>query len=360
VKVGESKTVTFIDGHLTSDGMFQVGFANEHNVKFGQKSFEQYQCLQDHGKDCGLCHQSNNVKNGPIGYGALKGMFSLIDHTGYTRDDQTVVQHERKLLKAGKKTLQQLAQMVNMLGAQDGHFSLSGRSFQVSRSNDKSAGCGDVWIPINRYDVPTMLAQLAQQFPERANAGMYSGPIDYTKVLNVIDENQVNQIIAQVGGAAGAGLPYGATTGVAGGGWGAPAQQPQQQGNVYGSGYAPQNPPQNQPQNFAPQNNGGYPQQNQPQQHQPQQNGGYQPGNGYTPPVQNNDGNPPWNGNAQGGYPNPSQNQMPGNGQGPGVMINPNNPPQGNYGGPAYGHDVSPPQNNGGYPGGYGDIQQHL
>jgi len=232
LKPGEMKTITFLDGDLDADGMFAVGFANEHVVRFGPKSFESFQCLQDYNQACPCCDQSRDVKNGPVGFQSLRGYFTVIDHDGYvsTKDNQRV-QHTRRLYK----TIQQLAILVQTLGQRDGHYSLKGRCFQVSRTGDKAAAVGDVLIPIDRYDVDGMLAQLRASYPDRADSFTLC---DYSKVLTAIDAQQMYQMFQRVGGGGG-NQPLGHSTGIGGNGLGFGQPQPQQANPGFG---APANP----------------------------------------------------------------------------------------------------------------------
>lgn len=121
--------ITFLDGGLDDDGLLQVVTYWEHQLKLSGNWMNWFACTQDQ-EPCPIC------LGGEGDNPALVAAFTVIDHTKWTDKQTKVHQHERRLFICKRETFKRLQKIATKRGG------LTGATFDVSRTGDKSAAVG--------------------------------------------------------------------------------------------------------------------------------------------------------------------------------------------------------------------------
>lgn len=130
VPVDGESTITFLDGNLDAEGMLDNPIFYEHQVNMNGSWKNWFLCTQDE-EPCPVCEGGSDPY--------LAGVFTVIDHNEYKASNGKVYKDQKRLFVAKRGTLKVLQKLA---AKRDG---LAGCTFTVSRSNDKSAGVGDLF-----------------------------------------------------------------------------------------------------------------------------------------------------------------------------------------------------------------------
>lgn len=142
----EETSITFLDGDLDEHGLVDCPVWLEHTVRVAGK-WDNFCCVSEK-EPCPICAM-------PKQYYTLVGGLTIIDHSKFEGRDGTVYQNQLKLFVAKQGSLSQLRKHAKANGG-----SLAGCTFEVSRTNDKAARVGDVFI----FQEKHTLAQLKKKY----------------------------------------------------------------------------------------------------------------------------------------------------------------------------------------------------
>lgn len=128
--VGAETQITFLDGNLDADGVLDCPMFHEHQV-FQAGNWTNYTCVKED-EPCPICATGDQSK--------LVAVFTVIDHTEFTsKKTKKTYKDSIKLFACKQGTFKLLQKLATKRGG------LTGITFDVSRSTDKSAGCGDMF-----------------------------------------------------------------------------------------------------------------------------------------------------------------------------------------------------------------------
>jgi len=127
---GEEGRITFVDGDILPDNTIDYFMYYEHNLMLNGKWGNTFVCTKDI-EPCPLCEAGDRS--------SFVGVFTVIDHREYKSKDGKIFKDVPKLFVAKKDTIKTL----QMLGAKRG--GLSGCTFDVPRSGDKSPSVGSIF-----------------------------------------------------------------------------------------------------------------------------------------------------------------------------------------------------------------------
>lgn len=158
MKEGEERTITFLDGGLTEDGLLDIPMYYEHTVQVAGQ-WTQFVCIAEE-EPCPLCESGDNAQ--------LVGALSVIDHTGYfSKKQEKQIQNIRRLYIAPRTVIKKLQKLAAKRGG------LAGLTFDVTRTEAKAARVGDLLDFQGKTDVK----ELQETFGEEAQ------PFNYEEVL---------------------------------------------------------------------------------------------------------------------------------------------------------------------------------
>lgn len=130
LKPGNERTVTFLDGGLSEDGMlYGVNFW-EHQLNLNGHWRNWFPCTQNK-EPCPICDGGDNP--------SLVYLFTVIDHTGYKTKEGKEVKNERVLFACKNETFKRLQSLAVKRGG------LTGLRIDISRTTEKSANVGDLF-----------------------------------------------------------------------------------------------------------------------------------------------------------------------------------------------------------------------
>ena len=179
LKKGEEGRLTFVDGDLSSDGFLLPPRYYEHTVQVSPGKYRNFVCPEKTnpgaGEKCPICEQGES-------YASLVALFTVIDHRQYTNKEGKVYQNLPRLLVVKTGSFEILNKYATKLGG------LAGQTFEVSRSNgDKSAGIGDVFIPLEKTPVEVLKGMYTREWVDaKTNQKTISSvfvPADYEKEI---------------------------------------------------------------------------------------------------------------------------------------------------------------------------------
>lgn len=138
--------MTFLDGALDDDGVLDALVFYEHQVFMNGNWRNWFVCTQD-SEPCPICEGGDNP--------SLVGVFTAIDHAKFEYNGKHY-QNTKKMFVAKAMTMKQLQKIAAKRGG------LTGATFDVSRTGDKSAGVGDMFD----FTEKRSLAQLKKAYPD--------------------------------------------------------------------------------------------------------------------------------------------------------------------------------------------------
>lgn len=165
--------ITFLDGELDSDGMLEATSYWEHNLKLNGHWRNWFPCTQVQ-EPCPIC-------DGGDSNAALVSVFTVIDHGQYTDGKGVKHQHEIRLFACKREVFRRLQKIAAKRGG------LKGCTFDVSRVNDKSAGCGDVFEFVEKQSI----ADIKKKY-KLDDAGVKA--IDYNEAIVYRTAKELNQL----------------------------------------------------------------------------------------------------------------------------------------------------------------------
>lgn len=185
MKPDEERTITFLDGNLDEDGMFDTPAASEHKVKINGR-WESVVCIAEE-EPCPLCETKESNPNAPVNFASMTTFFTVIDHTEQSGKDNKVYKDQIRLFPANRKTLAILVKNAEKHGG-----TLVGCTFEVGRSSDKASNVGDVFV----FDQQNTLEDLRDAFEEKKDGKVIKKieALDYAKEITVITASQLRSM----------------------------------------------------------------------------------------------------------------------------------------------------------------------
>ena len=171
--------VTFLEGDMITEGpqagMFDVFYIREHRVNVqGSKVPQFYACVAEE-EACPLCDRDNRS--------SYVGLFTVIDHRETTGRNGEVYKNQKRIFAAKSGTLKRL---IRKAKAADG--SLEGCTFEVSRSDQRSATVGDEFNLIGQNSLKVIGKKLNPKKPADAVA-----MVDWDSQLNSLTGDQLRE-----------------------------------------------------------------------------------------------------------------------------------------------------------------------
>lgn len=169
-----SAEIVFLDGK-ESDGVFIW----EHNVAIDGRYGNCFTCLKDFAP-CPICERSENKRY----YGVA---FTVINLTGYTKKDGTVVKGQKELLMIKSGQFDKLA-----LKRKNAGGDLTGCLFNFTRVGaPKEPAVGSEWDFVKKVD----LNQLERYKPADVSLEEWLKPFDYMKILEPKPYDEICKIL---------------------------------------------------------------------------------------------------------------------------------------------------------------------
>jgi hypothetical protein len=153
--------VTFIDGHLSSDGLLDIVSFNEHRVFRNGHWRNFFPCTAD-SEPCPICEGGDHP--------ALVSLFTVLDHTKWKDKNGKWHQHERRLFVAKRDTLKRLQKAATKRGG------LAGWTVTIGRVGSKSAEVGTDFEFEEQHDLKELAGELKLK-PEDLK------PFNYDEIL---------------------------------------------------------------------------------------------------------------------------------------------------------------------------------
>lgn len=172
MKEGDERTVTFLDGDLSDDGLLETVSYKQHNMKVNGKYRNYFPCVAEH-EACPLCEMDN--------YASPVWVFTVMDHTKYTDRNGKVHQHERKLFVVKRDTMKRLQKLAAKRGG------LTGWTVNISRTGDKSAEVGSDFDFLEQHDLDD-LAKTLKMKPDQLR------PLDYDTEIKAFTGDQLREM----------------------------------------------------------------------------------------------------------------------------------------------------------------------
>lgn len=144
IKPKEEARITFVDGEVSAEGFLCPPRYYEHNLFLNGSWNNYFVCPEKTNPDahdsCPICESGDRP--------SLVALFTIIDHRQYKSEKtQKIYLNTRKILAAKPKTFEILNKLAQKFGG------LAGHTFDVSRTDDKDASVGSVFIPIETKSV---------------------------------------------------------------------------------------------------------------------------------------------------------------------------------------------------------------
>jgi hypothetical protein len=181
MKAGEERQVVFLTGEDVAPVL------NEHTVQVGPNRWDNFTCLQQKGEDCPLCQAGEKR--------TLTGFFLVIDRTPFEHKGKTY-KNQVRILAAKFKSLKQFKKFGLKYGG------LANLEFEVSRSDDKAAAIGDVYIKEGRLDDDEINALLSYKKDDgtvvaRTMADITGGDLKdfWTKLLDTKPAAELKKLV---------------------------------------------------------------------------------------------------------------------------------------------------------------------
>jgi len=184
LKVGEARTITFIDGFLDDDGMLAARSYYEHTVPLGAR-YENFVCLAANHvpgqpqEPCPICEASSD--NRP----SLVTVLTVLDHTPYTIQkgpkQGQVIPFQRKLFVAKGGTMEKLRYKANKMGG------LAGWTFSAARIGDNKSPAAGNEFDRDEEQARASTEELIAQFAEDGKVADYEAEIVMLSAAKLIE-----------------------------------------------------------------------------------------------------------------------------------------------------------------------------
>ncbi len=166
LKQDTDTVVTFLDGELNEDGFLELITYNQHTFQHNG-NWVDYVCVSDE-EPCPLCEASKPS--------TLVSIFSVFDHTVFTKKDGEVINGSIKLFIAKRATVKILQKIASKRGG------LAGCTFDVSRTGEKSASVGTLFDYTEKEDVQDFMNKHKLKILDYENVLPYVPASDLRKV----------------------------------------------------------------------------------------------------------------------------------------------------------------------------------
>lgn len=160
---GKEGQITFLDGGLDDSGLLDTTAFWEHNLKLGGHWRNWFPCTQVE-EPCPICEGGENPY--------LVSLFTVIDHSEYTDKNGKTHKNERRLFAAKRETFRRLQKIAAKRGG------LTGITFDVSRTGDKSASVGDTFDFVEKRTL-NAIAKAYSLTKEDVQPFVYDDVIEY-------------------------------------------------------------------------------------------------------------------------------------------------------------------------------------
>ena len=146
---GEERSITFVDGDLTPEGLLDIVTFREHTVFMNGNWNNHFVCTQDV-EPCPLC-EGKDIPS-------LVGLLTVLDHTPSKSKDGVKTFVDQKRLFVAKKDTIKLLQ-----GYAVKRKGLAGATFDVARVGEKSAAVGTSFDFTSKSPLPELRAKFTQE-----------------------------------------------------------------------------------------------------------------------------------------------------------------------------------------------------
>lgn len=159
MEVGESASITFVDGDLQQVAAGAVLLPPrffEHNLQLHGRWGNHFVCpektLPGKGFKCPICASGDRP--------SLVALFTIIDHRQFEGKEGKVYKDSRKLFVANPQAFEQLNMLAQKVGG------LAGTTWDVSRAGDKSPRTGNNFFPTGKTDIDTLTKQFMYEYKD--------------------------------------------------------------------------------------------------------------------------------------------------------------------------------------------------
>ena len=169
--------ITFLDGKITDDGIFDTPMYYEHDVRRsdGRKGSDQYVCVAsgDHGDQaCPLCQDGHNL--------AFVGVMTIIDHSVWKDKEGKEVKNRRRLFVYKRDNQGMLLAIAKEHGG-----ALTGCTFKVIRpEGQRTAKIGTIYT----YKGRNSLEKIRKAFGDQAEV------LDYKKSVPFVEPAELRKM----------------------------------------------------------------------------------------------------------------------------------------------------------------------
>lgn len=164
IEDGKDASITFLDGELDADGMLDIPYYFEHNVKIAGKFGNHFACIQEN-EPCPVCEGGDSP--------SYVGLLSIIDHRKYKASNGKEYANQVRLFVAKRQTIKQLQKLAEKRGG------LTGCTFDVSRTGAQSAAVGSMFD----FTEKVSLASLQKAY---GSAEVKIEPLNYEDIVESI------------------------------------------------------------------------------------------------------------------------------------------------------------------------------
>jgi hypothetical protein len=199
LEVGESASITFVDGDLlqTPSGLFLLPPRYfEHNLQLQGRWGNHFVCtektLPGKGYKCPICAGGDRP--------TLVALFTIIDHRQFEGKEGKVYKDSRKLFVANPGSFEQLNMLAQKVQG------LAGTTWDVSRAGEKSPRTGNNFFPTGKTDIDTLTQQFMYEHKDpKTNVVTQMTkftPLDYEQeIIFRSDEELMKLGLGKAGGA---------------------------------------------------------------------------------------------------------------------------------------------------------------
>ena len=176
--LGEDFQITFLDGELGEDGTLDIPMWYEHMAQYNGK-WNSFVCINEN-EPCPFCEGGDQA--------TLVGGLTVIDHTEYLiekgKNAGQTRKNQRKLYIPKRGTIKLLQKLAVKQGG------LTGCTFEISRSTDKSPSVGDLFQFVEKAS----MTDLRDKYGKDHNENWVAEPADYEKEIVYRDAATLSQM----------------------------------------------------------------------------------------------------------------------------------------------------------------------